>query len=852
MERCWNTEPCLRPNIHEVYNVLLNLWSSIYHNNHLTSLNSTCIEFLVADNNEDYSKSNSQEIITQKPENNNLEPLEMIKYIRESSLVKVFNIDELTMMTPINNDKFCKISKATLKTKETNMIVVCRRIKCNQLDRPFFHELNKRKRLYLCLRILRVLGISLDENTEEFLLVMQFADSGNLRWYLKDHFSKLTWNDKLKFSYQITEGIKYLHDEDICHQSLHSRNIVIHSNEAKIILYIMKSTETDYLSVSDEMIPYVDPKLLENQSYEYDKKSDIYSLGVLMWELTSGYPPFIYNEAENHLVIDLINGHREKSIPKTPNAYLDLYESCWDPEPNERPSINQVFSKLGKMYTQTNTNLKMSEIINLIKNNFLVKRIINIGELSDINGNTTWKKQAVIYKKYKFDQLNEAFIHELKMHRKLNFYSRFVQILGISLDESAEECLLIMQHAEDGNLRQYLKSHFLELSWDDKIKLSYQITEGIKYLHNEDILHQNLNPNNIVIHKNDAKIVLDFVKSTESGYSSDYGMISYIDPKLLENYSYEYDKKSDIYSLGVLMWEITSGYPPKTENISKSHNIDGCRETPIPVEYLDLCESCWNNEPDKRPSISLVFNKLVEMNKNSASQFINLIKKHTRIINRNELSDMEKIDGGHFGIISKATWKDTKVICKKLVNNESICNKPIEALRHELEMHRRLDFCQRIIRILGISLDESTKEYSLIIQYADSGNLRKYLENNFSTLTWNDKIKLAYQITEGIKFLQVCGHREKPESDTPDEYLNLYILCWDSEPDARPSINQVFNKLVKLGRMRGIQDFQDIKCDDDDMQDIQNDNDNDLDTQVNTEESIYDAAEDDNYDLDID
>lgn len=161
MERCWNTEPCLRPNIHEVYNVLLNLWSSIYHNNHLTSLNSTCIEFLVADNNEDYSKSNSQEIITQKPENNNLEPLEMIKYIRESSLVKVFNIDELTMMTSINNDKFCKISKATLKIKETNMIVACRRIKCNQLDRPIFYELNKRKRLYLCLRILRVLGISL-------------------------------------------------------------------------------------------------------------------------------------------------------------------------------------------------------------------------------------------------------------------------------------------------------------------------------------------------------------------------------------------------------------------------------------------------------------------------------------------------------------------------------------------------------------------------------------------------------------------------------------------------------------------------------------------------------------------
>ncbi|GES75235.1 kinase-like domain-containing protein [Rhizophagus clarus] len=865
MEKCWNTEPGLRPNINEVYNILLNLWSSIYHNNHLTPLNSTFIEFLVADNDKDYSKSNSQEMVTQ---NDNLEPLEMIKYIKENNLAIIFSINELTMMTPIvDNDPFCKISIAILKKGETDSLVVCKRFKSTQLDKNFFDELKMHKKLYFCLKILRILGVSLDEDNKEYLLIMQYADGGNLRQYFKDHFTELTWDDKLNFAYQITEGTKYLHDEDVFHQNLHPKNILIHKNEAKILLNIVKSTGTNYLNVSDEIIPYIDPKLLENQSYEYDKKSDIYSLGVLMWELSSGYPPFINDKTENLLEIHLMNDYREKPVLNTPNEYLELYKSCWNTEPNERPSINQVFS--------------------------------------------------------------------------------------ISLDESAGECSLIMQYVDGGNLRQYFENFFPKLTIDDKIKLAYQITEGVKFLHDLDIIHQNLHSKNIVIHKSEAKIMLDLVKGTNTDSSNDYEMISYIDPKLLENNSYELDKKSDIYSLGVLMWELTSGHPPRTENILKSHIIDGYRETRIPntpKEYFDLYESCWYPEPNIRPSINQIFNKLEEMNKNSGLEVINLIKKYKLVkeINMEELSDMKNIDGGHFGIISRAVWEKTKnyVICKRLKNNESISNKPTEALLHELKMHGRLNFCQRIIRILGISLDTDTKEYLLIMQYADGGNLRQYLKHKFSELIWEDKVKLAYQIAEGIKFLQgenilhrdlhsgnivihqgeakiidlgiakstetqtnihsglfgslpyidpkiledhsykyneksdiyslgvlmwelssgvppfinesenvlkyslISGRREKPIPDTPDEYLKLYESCWDPEPNKRPSISQVFNKLVKLGRTMNIQDFQDIKCDDDDMQGIQdNQNIQNENNDTNTRANISNA--DDNDDLDI-
>jgi serine/threonine protein kinase len=186
---------------------------------------------------------------------------------------------------------------------------------------------------------------------------MQYADGGDLRKYLQRNFTTLTWNDKFKLAYQIAEGIKYLHGENILHRDLHSKNIVIHEGEAKIIdLGIAKSTETEtnLLQGVFGMIAYIDPIILKDYSHEYDKKSDIYSLGVLMWELSSGRPPFINEKNDYILKLHLINGRREEQILNTPNEYLKLYKLCWSNDPVLRPSIDKVFTELGKMLGMNN------------------------------------------------------------------------------------------------------------------------------------------------------------------------------------------------------------------------------------------------------------------------------------------------------------------------------------------------------------------------------------------------------------------------------------------------------------------------------------------------------------------
>jgi serine/threonine protein kinase len=115
-------------------------------------------------------------------------------------------------------------------------------------------------------------------------------------------------------------------------------------------------TEVTSNSTSNRIgiIEYIEPQCLINVNYVKDKRSDVYSLGVLLWEITSGHPPF--HNIEERGMLGYHIGHenlREKPIEDTPLRYQQLYQKCWDGDPDKRPDINQIYNEI---LSQSNFN----------------------------------------------------------------------------------------------------------------------------------------------------------------------------------------------------------------------------------------------------------------------------------------------------------------------------------------------------------------------------------------------------------------------------------------------------------------------------------------------------------------
>ncbi|EXX70783.1 uncharacterized protein OCT59_019174 [Rhizophagus irregularis] len=225
----------------------------------------------------------------------------------------------------------------------------------------FINKLKALRMVYFHSNINRFFGITKDSN-ENYFSVFEYANKGSLRSYLKNKFNELQWNDKVRMALDISHGLMCLHSKKIVHSDLHACNILVHNGRLAIAGFGSFEQATKAKSEFKNMV-YIEPQYLRNSIYKRDMRSDIYSLGVLLWELTSGRPPFSnYLHDLAQIKKQLLNGLREDQIESTPLEYVQLYQKCWHDDPNVRPEINEIFKILSQLLSQFDVNEKHARL----------------------------------------------------------------------------------------------------------------------------------------------------------------------------------------------------------------------------------------------------------------------------------------------------------------------------------------------------------------------------------------------------------------------------------------------------------------------------------------------------------
>ncbi|GBB93565.1 hypothetical protein RclHR1_21990003 [Rhizophagus clarus] len=274
---------------------------------------------------------------------------EWINWIEEAiskKHIKYYDYKNFSNFEVIGSGAFGKVYRA--KWKNSRKILALKSLK-NATAEKIVYELKIQREVHFHDNIISFYGITIDDqnySSKKYKLVMEYADSGTLRKYLEKNISRLTWDDKFKMAYQLASAVSCLHDESIIHRDLHSNNVLIHQSNIKLADFgLSKNTDESGTSRQYGMHPYVDPKKFSSSNYSLNKKSDVYSIGVLLWEISSCRPPF---REYNHdaLPMRILQGLRETPIPGTPNSYLKIYTDCWEYEPDDRPTIYKVVTSL--------------------------------------------------------------------------------------------------------------------------------------------------------------------------------------------------------------------------------------------------------------------------------------------------------------------------------------------------------------------------------------------------------------------------------------------------------------------------------------------------------------------------
>ncbi|RHZ88420.1 hypothetical protein Glove_23g130 [Diversispora epigaea] len=193
-------------------------------------------------------------------------------------------------------------------------------------------------------------GITQDPEVHEYMMVLKYAADGNLREYLKINFNNINWFQKLAYLWALSLLLMSIHELDIVHQDFHPGNIL--SYDFENFLYISDFGLSKLIGANPNnpekknifgVLPYIAPEVLSGEK-EYTKAADVYSFGIIAYEIVTGFPPYPYIPHDKDLAMKICNGLRPKIPFHTPKLITRMIMRCWDARVTHRPTFEELYT----------------------------------------------------------------------------------------------------------------------------------------------------------------------------------------------------------------------------------------------------------------------------------------------------------------------------------------------------------------------------------------------------------------------------------------------------------------------------------------------------------------------------
>lgn len=206
-------------------------------------------------------------------------------------------------------------------------------------------------------QVIRLFGIS--GQPPKYQMVMEYAPKGSL-YRLLHSDEPLSWPQRYQIGLDIALGLHFMHTQKppILHRDLKSHNVLMmHDYRAKLADFglskVKSETATqsrgeDTKSKETGTLAWMAPEQFDPKG-KVTKATDIYSFGMVLWELATRQLPFSNTQNAQILMLWIMAG-KHPDIPKACQPeYRDVIETCWKQKPDERATAKLLVKSLSKL-----------------------------------------------------------------------------------------------------------------------------------------------------------------------------------------------------------------------------------------------------------------------------------------------------------------------------------------------------------------------------------------------------------------------------------------------------------------------------------------------------------------------